>query len=120
MWSLTYRQYLLRYRQSAVGILWAVVAPLATLAVATLVFHKVAKVDTGTVPYPLFALAALVPWGFFASCVNFGSSSVTTLGGLVTRFGFPRLIAALEQRRHGLHRPRDLRRRVPRVPAPCR
>jgi lipopolysaccharide transport system permease protein len=95
MWALTRRQYQLRYRQSAAGLLWALVGPLATLAAATLVFHKVAGIDTGNIPYPLFAMAALVPWSFFASCLNFGAQSVTQAGSLVTRFAFPRIVFPL-------------------------
>lgn len=95
LWALTQRQYQLRYRQSAVGLLWALIGPLATLAAATLVFHKVARIDTGSVSYPVFALSALVPWSFFASCVSSGATSVTTLGALVTRFAFPRITLPL-------------------------
>ena len=95
LWALTYRQYQLRYRQSAAGVLWAFVAPIATLVTATIVFHGVANVDTGSVPYPLFAMAALVPWSFFASCLNFGTQSVTQSGPLVTLFAFPRIVLPL-------------------------
>jgi lipopolysaccharide transport system permease protein len=93
--TLTRRQYELRYRQSLVGILWAVFAPLGALAVATLLFGKVLKVDTSGAPYPLFALAALVPWGFFASSLTFGVQSISQGGGLVTRFAFPRAVLPL-------------------------
>lgn len=93
--TLTRRQYELRYRQSLVGLLWAVAAPLGTLAVATLLFHKVLRVETGGAPYPLFALSALVPWGFFANSVTFGVQSISQGGGLVTRFAFPRAVLPL-------------------------
>src|SRR6266480_1626551 len=52
--SLVRRQYQLRYRQSAVGFAWAIIPPVVTLGVATLVFHRVARVDTGGAPYPVF------------------------------------------------------------------
>jgi len=93
--TLTKRQYELRYRQSVIGLLWAVAAPLATLGVATLLFDRVLGVDTGGAPYPLFALSALVPWGFFASSLTFGVQSITQSGGLVTRFAFPRAVLPL-------------------------
>lgn len=93
--ALTHRQYQLRYRQSLVGVSWALVAPLATLAAATFVFGGVAKVDTGDVPYPLFALSAIVPWSFFASSINFGVQSVSQAQALITRFPFPRIVLPL-------------------------
>jgi ABC-type polysaccharide/polyol phosphate export permease len=77
------------------GIVWAVAAPLATLAVATFLFGGVLDVDTGGAPYPLFALSALVPWGFFASSLTFGVASISQGGGLVTRFAFPRAVLPL-------------------------
>lgn len=93
--TLTRRQYELRYRQSLIGLVWAVAAPLATLGVANLLFHEVLQVDTGGAPYPLFALSALVPWGFFASSLTFGVQSITQGGVLVTRFAFPRAVLPL-------------------------
>jgi lipopolysaccharide transport system permease protein len=93
--ALTRRQYELRYRQSAIGLLWAVAAPLGTLAVATLLFGKVLKVPTGGAPYPLFALSALVPWGFFAGSLTFGVQSISNNAGLVTKFSFPRAVLPL-------------------------
>lgn len=93
--TLTKRHYALRYRQSLIGLVWAVAAPLGTLGVATLLFHEVLRVDTGGAPYPLFALSALVPWGFFASSLAFGVQSISQGGGLVTRFAFPRAVLPL-------------------------
>jgi ABC-type polysaccharide/polyol phosphate export permease len=76
-------------------VVWAIVAPLGALAVATLLFGKVLDVPTGGAPYPLFALSALVPWGLFASSVTFGVQSITMSGNLVTRFSFPRAVLPL-------------------------
>src|SRR5262245_20651996 len=73
--SFVRRQYQLRYRQSLVGFVWVIVPPIASLVVATLVFGKVIGVDTGDVPYPLFALAGLVPWSFLASSLTTGVPS---------------------------------------------
>jgi lipopolysaccharide transport system permease protein len=87
------RQYQLRYRQSLVGFVWAVFPPIASLLVATLVFHKVIGVETGSdVPYPLFALAGLAPWAFFTSAISSGVPSVVGSIQLVTRFSFPRAV----------------------------
>lgn len=87
------RQYQLRYRQSLVGFAWAIFPPIASLLVATLVFHKVIGVESGTnVSYPLFALAGLAPWTFFTSAVSSGVPSVVGSIQLVTRFSFPRAV----------------------------
>lgn len=88
--SLVRRQFQLRYRQSAAGVAWAILPPLVTVGAATIVFAEVAKVDTGAIPYPLFAFAALTPWTFFASCLTFGVPSVVQSHGMVTRLAFPR------------------------------
>jgi len=88
--SFVRRQYQLRYRQSVAGIAWAVVPPIVGLLGATLVFHEVIGVDTGDVPYPLFALAGLAPWAFFGSSLSAGIPSVATQQSMVTRLAFPR------------------------------
>lgn len=93
--SFVRRQYQLRYRQSFAGIGWAVVPPLASLVVATVVFHKVIGVDTGSVSYPLFALAGLAPWSFFASSVSSGVPSISAQMMMVTRLAFPRVAIPL-------------------------
>jgi lipopolysaccharide transport system permease protein len=88
--SLTRGQFKLRYRQSAAGLAWAVLPPLVMVGAATVVFDKVANVSTGTVPYPLFAFAALTPWTFFASSLTFGVPSIVVNPGMVARLAFPR------------------------------
>ncbi|MGH2692156.1 MAG: ABC transporter permease [Actinomycetota bacterium] len=88
--SLVRRQYQIRYRQSFAGFAWAVFPALTTLGAGTLVFHKVAGVDTGSTPYALFAMAALVPWTMFASGISLGVPSVVQAQLMVTRLTFPR------------------------------
>jgi lipopolysaccharide transport system permease protein len=88
--SLVRRQFQLRYRQSAAGVGWAILPPLVTVGAATIVFDGVADVDTGGVPYPLFAFAALAPWTFFASSLTFGVPSVVQNQQMLTRLAFPR------------------------------
>ena len=91
----TRAQYRLRYRQSFIGLLWAVVPPLATLGVAVLVFHGVANIQARDVPYPILALSAVAPWSFFASALMFGVPSVATAQPLVTKMAFPRAVLPL-------------------------
>lgn len=88
--SLIRRQFQLRYRQSAAGVAWAILPPLVTVGAATVVFDRVAQLDTGTTPYPLFAFAALTPWTFFASSLTFAVPSVVQNHQMVTRLTFPR------------------------------
>lgn len=90
--SFVRRQYQLRYRQSLAGFAWAILPPIASLVAATLVFHEVIGVDTGDVSYPLFALAGLVPWSFFASSVSSGVPSIVMQQTMVTRLAFPRAV----------------------------
>lgn len=90
--SFVRRQYQLRYRQSLAGFAWAILPPIASLVTATLVFHEVIGVDTGDVSYPLFALAGLVPWSFFASSVTSGVPSIVAQQSMVTRLAFPRAV----------------------------
>jgi lipopolysaccharide transport system permease protein len=77
------------------GLMWAVMAPIATLGVATLVFGGIARVDTGRTPYPLFALSAIVPWSFLASSLTAGIPSVTQALSMISRFSFPRMVFPL-------------------------
>lgn len=95
LYSLVRRQYHLRYRQSFAGLAWALVPPLATLGAAALVFKKVIGVETGTVPYAVFVLAALAPWTFFANSLFLGVPSVLNAWVMVTRLPFPRAILPL-------------------------
>jgi lipopolysaccharide transport system permease protein len=90
VYTLTRRQYDLRYRQSLVGVSWALLPPLVSLGAATLVFHGVVSVDTGGVPYPLFAMAGLAPWTFFANSLTVGVPIVQQAQQMVTRLAFPR------------------------------
>jgi lipopolysaccharide transport system permease protein len=93
--SLVKRQYQLRYRQSAGGLIWAIVPPVATLGLATLVFHRVAGVETTGVSYPVFTMSGLVLWAFFASSLTIGIPSVIGSLPMVTRFAFPKAVLPL-------------------------
>ncbi len=88
--SLVRRQFFLRYRQSFAGPAWAIVPPLATMLMATLVFHRIAGVESGDTPYMLFTLAALTPWTLFASSITVGVPSIVSASQMITRVPFPR------------------------------
>jgi lipopolysaccharide transport system permease protein len=95
--NLTKREVKGRYSQSFFGIGWAVAQPLATMAVFTIVFSRLAKMPSGGVPYPIFAYAALVPWFFFSNSVASGTLSLITYRNIVTKTYFPREIVPLAQ-----------------------
>lgn len=95
--NLTRREVKGRYSQSLFGAAWAIAQPLATMAVFTLVFSRLAQMPTGGAPYPLFAFAALVPWFFFSNSVVSGTMSLVTYRNIVTKTYFPREIVPLAQ-----------------------
>ena len=95
--NLTKREVKGRYSQSFFGIAWAIAQPLATMAVFTIVFSRLAKMPSDGVPYPIFAYAALVPWFFFSNSVASGTLSLITYRNIVTKTYFPREIVPLAQ-----------------------
>ena len=95
--NLTKREVKGRYSQSFFGIAWAIAQPLATMAVFTIVFSRLAKLPSEGAPYPIFAFAALVPWFFFMNSVSTGTMSLITYRNIVTKTYFPREIVPLAQ-----------------------
>ena len=95
--NLTRREVKGRYSQSFFGVAWAIAQPLATMAVFTIVFSRLAKMPSDGAPYPMFAYAALVPWFFFSNSVMSGTMSLVTYRNIVTKTYFPREIVPLAQ-----------------------
>jgi lipopolysaccharide transport system permease protein len=95
LWLWTAREVRVRYKQSLLGVAWAVLQPLALTTVFTFVFSRLVRVDTGGVPYPIFAYAALVPWNFFTTSLSFGIPSLVNNMNLVTKIYFPREVLPL-------------------------
>jgi lipopolysaccharide transport system permease protein len=91
LYFLIWRDVKVRYKQTALGIAWAVVQPLLTMVIFSLFFGRLAKVPSDGVPYPLFAYCALVPWGFFANGLNMGSNSLVESANLIRKVYLPRL-----------------------------
>ena len=89
---LAWRDLKARYAQTAIGLLWAVLQPLAMMIVFTIVFGRLADIPSENVPYPLFAYAALVPWTYLSKSLDRGASSVVSEANLVTKVYFPRVI----------------------------
>lgn len=89
---ISWRDVLVRYKQTAVGVAWAVVRPVLTTSVFVFVFGRLAKMPNEGVPYPLLVLAAMLPWQFFASALTEASASVVGNANMVSKIYFPRLI----------------------------
>ena len=94
-WLWTLREIQVRYKQSMLGVAWAVLQPLALTAIFTVVFSRLVQIDTGGIPYPIFSYVALVPWTFFTTSLNFGIASLVNNMNLVTKIYFPREILPL-------------------------
>ena len=92
LYFLCKRDVLIRYKQSLFGISWAVLQPLALTVIFYVFFGRLAKVPHEDVPYPLFAMAALVPWQFAANCVGQAAASLVGDQNLLTKVYFPRLV----------------------------
>jgi lipopolysaccharide transport system permease protein len=92
---LVWRDVKVRYAQSILGIGWALVRPLFSMVVFSVVFGRLAKVSSDGVPYPIFSYAALVPWTYFASALTDAGGSLLGASGMITKVYFPRLIVPL-------------------------
>jgi lipopolysaccharide transport system permease protein len=89
---LAWRDTLVRYKQTAIGVAWALIRPLVTMLVFTIVFGKIAKLPSDGVPYPILVFAAVLPWQFFASAFSEAGNSLVANSGMLSKIYFPRLI----------------------------
>lgn len=89
---LVWRDLKVRYKQTALGVLWAVLQPALTAFIFTIIFSRIARFETGDIPYWLFALSGFTFWSFTNSSVNFASNSLVHHKELVTKIYFPRMI----------------------------
>ncbi len=89
---LAQRDIKVRYKQTLLGVLWAILQPLGPMLVFTLIFTRFIKAPAGPVPYALFVLSGLVPWTYFATGISNAGNSLVSQGGLVSKVYFPRII----------------------------
>jgi len=89
---LTLREVKVRYKQSVLGILWAVIQPLSIMLVFTFFFGRLAAIPSDGIPYSLFVYAGLVPWTFFSNAVTGSANSLVGNSSLITKVYFPRMI----------------------------
>ncbi|WOD40827.1 ABC transporter permease [Nodosilinea sp. E11] len=90
---LAWRDILVRYKQTAIGVAWALIRPFLTMVVFTVVFGQLANLPTeGNAPYPILVFAAMLPWQFFANALSECSNSLITNANLISKVYFPRLV----------------------------
>ena len=89
---LAWRDILVRYKQTVVGVAWGVVRPILTMIVLTVVFGKIAGLPTGGVPYPVLVFTGMLPWQFFAAALAESGSSLVTNSNMISKVYFPRMI----------------------------
>ncbi|MEQ1587144.1 MAG: ABC transporter permease [Cyclobacteriaceae bacterium] len=95
LWFLTVRGIKAKYAQSVLGVSWAIIQPLFSTLVFTIVFGSLARIDSNGVPYFLFSLVAMVPWTFFANTLTDSANSLITNSAMINKVYFPRLVLPL-------------------------
>jgi lipopolysaccharide transport system permease protein len=89
---LAWRDLLVRYKQTFVGVSWSLIRPLLTMVVLTFVFGKLGKMPSGGVPYPLLVLCGMLPWQFFSTAMTESGNSLVSNSALISKVYFPRLV----------------------------
>jgi lipopolysaccharide transport system permease protein len=89
---LVWRDIKVKYAQTVMGIGWAVIQPVLTMLIFTVIFGRFAKIPSDGVPYPVFSLAAMVPWTYFSTAMAGSSNSLVSSTNLITKVYFPRLV----------------------------
>lgn len=102
LWALALRDIKLRYRQTVLGVLWVVLQPLLGAGIFAFVFGRIAKLDSGGVPYVLFTYVGLLAWNLFSTTVNKATTALVTNASLVSKVAFPRLLLPLSAAVSGL------------------
>jgi lipopolysaccharide transport system permease protein len=92
LYFLVWRDVIVRYKQTAIGVAWVILQPMITMMIFTLIFGNLAKIPSEGIPYPVFAFAALLPWSYFSQALARSSSSIVNSSNLVTKIYFPRLL----------------------------
>lgn len=95
LWQLAIREVRVRYKQTVLGVTWAILQPFSMMVVFTIFFGRLAQLPSDGVPYPLFYFSALVPWSFFAGTLSAATNSLTNEASLLTKVAFPRGVVPL-------------------------
>ncbi len=102
LWVLTMRDIKVRYKQTVLGASWAIIRPVLTMVIFSVVFGQLAKLPSDGFPYPVFVYAGLLPWLFFANAISTSGQSLVGSANLVSKVYFPRLIIPLSSVGAGL------------------
>jgi lipopolysaccharide transport system permease protein len=102
LYFLTWRDVKVRYKQTAIGVLWAILQPVLTTVIFTVIFSTLARFESPSAPYPLFALSGLMLWLFVFNSISFAANSLVGNSNLVTKIYFPRLIVPVSATLSGL------------------
>ena len=102
LYFLVWRDLKVRYKQTVLGILWAIIQPFFLMVIFSIFFGKLGKIPSEGIPYPIFAYAALLPWSYFAQSLNACSESLVGNSHLITKVYFPRLIIPISSVLSGL------------------
>lgn len=102
LFFLTWRDIKIRYKQTALGVIWGVLQPLLTMVVFSIFFGRLAKIPSDGVPYPIFALIGLTPWNFFSNGLTQSSNSLVAGANMIKKVYFPRLVIPLSSVMSGL------------------
>ncbi|OHD19329.1 MAG: phosphate ABC transporter permease [Spirochaetes bacterium GWD1_27_9] len=89
---LSWRDILVRYKQTVIGILWSILRPFVTMIIFTIVFGKLAKFPSYDIPYPIFVFLGMLPWQFFANSFSEASNSLISNSNIISKIYFPRII----------------------------
>jgi lipopolysaccharide transport system permease protein len=92
LYFLTWRDIKVRYKQTILGVTWAIIQPVFSMVIFSLFFGRLAKIPSDNIPYPIFSFTALVPWTFFANGLSQSSNSLVISANLIKKVYFPRLI----------------------------
>lgn len=95
LYFLTWRDVKVRYKQTVIGALWAMLQPFLTMVIFTVIFGRLAGVPSDGVPYPVFSYSALLPWTFFATALTQAGTSLVTNANLISKIYFPRLLVPI-------------------------
>lgn len=92
LYFLVWRDIKVRYKQTAIGAIWAILQPLLTMMIFALIFGRFAKIPSDNVPYPIFAFAGLLPWTYFSQAISRSGMSLVGDANLIRKIYFPRII----------------------------
>ena len=95
VWAMILRDFKVRYKQTVMGVAWAILQPLTMIAIFSIIFGKLAKIPSDEYPYPIFVFSGLLAWNFFSSSVNTAGMSLVSASNLVSKVYFPRIIVPI-------------------------